>query len=475
MIGKKKEKIHFFHAYKQKVDYVFVDHPCFLERVRGLSGAKLYGPEWGKDFEDNQIRFAFFAKAAMKAIRELPLGGAVYGDNCVVVCNDWHTALIPMFIHAERAATPGKWASTRTVFLVHNAIYQGRFEREKGLADILGVPEMFVDSITFDMSLCPGKDRLKVKCINTMAAGLKYCDQALTVSPTYALECTSDQTKGCELSELFQTARVTGILNGVKEGVSPKDKNFVAKTMMTCGVFSPYNAVAAKNELKAAHRAQSGLPELNCPLMCLIGRLDTQKGYDLLLKSLVQVLEDTEMQVVIVGAGRADLVIETRALETAFPTKFQYAGWMGPERYALLAACDFTLLPSRWEPCGLVQMEAMRMGTCPIVAPTGGLKDTVEDGLNGIWMDAEISLDSTGDEQAVLSISRALRRASKLFSEEPAKLDEMKRAAMGAAAEFTWSNSALQYEAIFEELGAVDVLPHCSVKTVTLEKDKQVC
>jgi len=474
-MGSKQESVHFFHALKQKVDYVFVDHPTFLERVDGQTGSKLYGPEWGKDFADNQARFAYFCKAALKAIQELPLGGSTYGDNCVVVCNDWHSALVPMFIHAEKAANPGKWAATKTTFLCHNAVFQGRFELEEGLAEILGVPQRYVDSITFKMPLRIGKYNEKVNCVNSMAAGLRYCDRALTVSPSYAVECCKDPEKGVELEELFAMARVTGVVNGVKEGVSPADKNFVTKTMMSCGTFTPATAVAAKAELKASYRAQNNLPVSDGPLMCFIGRLDAQKGYDLLLESLIDVLQDTEMQIVIVGAGRADLVAQTKAVEKKFPGKFFYAGWMGPERYALLAGCDFTLLPSRWEPCGLVQMEAMRVGTCPIVAPTGGLKDTVEDGLNGIWTDAEMTVEAEVEEESVASISRALRRASKLFVEEPMKVDKMKRASMAAAAEFTWSNSALQYEAIFEELGAKDVLPRSGAATVTLETDRQVC
>merc|ERR1719356_485801 len=221
------------------------------------------------------------------------------------------------------------------------------------------------------------------------------------------------------------------------------------------------------------YRAQNNLSAIDGPLMCFIGRLDAQKGYDLLLESLVEILEDTELQVVIVGAGRADLIAQTRAVEKKFPKKFFYAGWMGPERYALLAACDYTLLPSRWEPCGLVQMEEMRMGTCPIVAPTGGLKDTVVDGLNGIWTDSEMTVETEVCDASVASLSKALVRASKLFVNEPAKMTQMKKAAMAAAAEFTWSNAALQYEAIFEELGVKNTLDGTS--TVTLETDKQVC
>jgi len=473
-MGGKQEKVHFFHTYKQKVDYVFVDHPTFLERVYGLTGSKLYGPEWGKDFADNQARFAYFCKAAMVAITDLPLGGAVYTDNCTIVCNDWHSALVPMFVHAERSANSSKWAKTKTCLLCHNAVFQGRFEREEGLAQVFGVPQRYIDSITYKMPLRVGKYNEKVNCINTMAAGLRYADRALTVSPSYAVECTTDPEKGVELCDLFTRGKCTGILNGVKEGVSPAEQNFVTKAQMTCGTFTAATADAAKAELKAAYRAQNNLPDSKGPLMCFIGRLDAQKGYDLLLESLTDVLEETEMQIIIVGAGRADLIAQTKAVEKKYPGKFYYAGWMGPERYALLAACDYTLLPSRWEPCGLVQMEAMRVGTCAIVAPTGGLKDTVEDNVNGLWTDSEMTVEADVCEESVASISRALKRASKLFMERPEKMVEMKKAAMAAAAEFTWSNAALQYEAIFEELGAQDVL-RGKTETVTLETDKQVC
>merc|ERR1712066_1225947 len=125
----------------------------------------------------------------------------------------------------------------------------------------------------------------------------------------------------------------------------------------------------------------------------------------------MEVLEDTEVQVVVIGAGRADLIAQTRAVEKKFPNKFFFAGWMGPERYALLAACDYTLLPSRWEPCGLVQMEAMRFGTLPIVAPTGGLKDTAVDDVTGIWTDQEMTVEAELDEASSSSIAKALKRA----------------------------------------------------------------
>lgn len=488
-VGGKQEPVHFYHAFKQEVDYVFVDHPVFLDRVYGLTGERLYGPELGEDFSDNQARFAYFCKAALLAISDLSLGGpggGIYGDNCTVVCNDWYSALVPMFIHAERTSDASKWASTRTAFVCHNAAAQGRFEHKEGLSEAWGVPEHYMDSITFKQSLQVGGLIDKVDCVNTMAAGLRYADRSLTVSPSYAVECSADTEKAIELEHFFARGKVTGILNGVQESFSPSDQNFVAKTKMTCGTFTVATAEAAKAKLKATWRATiwgntnsgalhtSKLPAIDVPLMCFIGRMDSQRGYDLLLKSLTDVLETDDIQVVVVGSGGTDdILAHTRTLAQVFPGKFHYAGWMGPERYALLAACDYTILPSRWEPCGLVQMEAMCVGTCPIVAPTGGLKDTVEDGLNGIWTDAEMTMETNICLKSVSSISKALKRAAKIFKEKPTEMAEMRKAAMAAAAEFTWSNAAMQYEAVFEELGAKDTTPLGSKKvTFTLETDK---
>jgi len=393
----------------------------------------------------------------------------------MVVVNDWHSALVPMFMQIQKDANPSLWKNTKTAFLCHNAVFQGRFPVEPNLAQIFGVPQKYIDSITFQMPLKVGPKNKKVSCLNTMAAGLKYADRVLLVSPTYAIECSTDPEKGVELEAFFKAGLATGILNGVKEAVSPSNPMFAEKVGLPCGTFTAETVDIAKAELKAAYRATSGLPESEGPLMIFVGRLDMQKGYDLLLEALADVLEDTEMQVVIVGAGRQDLVAMTKSMQKKFPTKFYYAGWMGPERYAALAGSDYTLLPSRWEPCGLVKMEAMRMGTLPIVAPTGGLKDTVEDGVTGFWSDTEMTSEAELDIKSVTSIAEVLRRAAKAHVTTPEKISEMRKAAMAAASEFSWTNAAMQYETVFEELGAVDVLPKHGTSYVTLEADKQVC
>jgi len=476
-MGGKKESVHFFHAYKQKVDQVFVDHPCFLATVWGKTGSKLYGPQFGEDYIDNQARFAYFAKAALVAIQQLPLAGNTYGDDVVVIANDWHSSLVPMFIQAQRE-TSGSWATSRTkvISLTHNAVYQGRFKLEKGLAEVLGVPQKFVDNITFNQPVLIGPNK-KEATVNSLGAGLVYCDLALTVSPTYATEISTLPEMGVELQELYKAKQCTGILNGVKEAVSPLNELFLKKAKITCGPFTADTVDKAKAEMKKTYQKISGLPATSGPMLCFIGRLDVQKGYDLIVNALEEVLPTTEMQVVIIGSGRPDLVARTKALAKMYPGKVCYEGWMGPERYAVLTASDYTIFFSRWEPCGLVQMECMRLGTVPVVAPTGGLKDTVEDGVTGFWTDMPMSTDSEVDKESVASIAAVLRKVCEVYTGSPQKVSEMRKAAMTAAAQFTWTNAALQYEAVFEELGAVDVLPRIASSqgcTVTLQEDNQV-
>jgi len=357
-----------------------------------------------------------------------------------------------------------------------NAIYQGRFDTLSNLATLLGIQKKFVDDLTFNMSIKIGKKEQKVSCFNTMAAGLKYADRVFTVSPTYAEEVSTDEEKGAELERMFKAARVTGILNGVKEGISPTNPVFMQKAGLTCGTFNHLNVDTAKADLKATYRALADLPDINGPLIVYLGRMDTQKSYDLTVEALTEVLRDTQMQVVVVGTGTDALLEKTKTLQKQHPGKIYYAGWMGPERYALLAGSDYVLMFSRWEPCGLVQMEAMRFGTLPLIAPTGGLVDTVQDDITGFATDIPMSHETGVDKASVDSIAKCLRRAARAYTSNPGKISQMRKAAMAASVEYTWTNSALQYEKVFGEMGVVDKLPACGgPQYVTLETDNQVC
>jgi granule-bound starch synthase len=427
---------------------------------------------------DNQWRFIYLAKAALKIIEELPLGGYPYGSDVILVTNDWHGSLVPVYVAHEKNVSPGKWANTKTALLIHNAVFQGRFDRddlEEPSDDVYGLPESVLSSFTFAMPTKVGRTEPLVKrCMNWMAAAAKYVDRNLTVSPTYAWELINMPEMGVELEDIFAMKGMTGIVNGVKEAVSPMNRDFVAKVSMP-SVFGIEDVDEKKAELKAMVQEMSGLPvSRKIPLCIFVGRMDLQKGYDYILAALSAILETLDLQIVIIGTGRADLVASTKTLSKKYPEKVYLAGWCGPERYAMVGGADFNLMPSRWEPCGLAQMESMRFGTLPLVSQTGGLVDTVEDGVTGIHLEGAVSVEKELDPSSVELVAKGIERCAALHS-QPEKLSKMRKQAMAAGKEFTWSNAALQYEYVFEEMGAVDVLPLApSSAYVTLQDDKAV-
>mmetsp|Transcript_50856 Transcript_50856/g.142330 ORF Transcript_50856/g.142330 Transcript_50856/m.142330 type:complete len:335 (+) Transcript_50856:1-1005(+) len=333
-----------------------------------------------------------------------------------------------------------------------------------------------MDSFTFEMPLKVGRTEPKTKrCLNWMAAAALNVDTNLTVSPTYAWEILNLPEMGVELEEIFAKRGITGIVNGVKEAVSPSDPAFAKKGELL-STFGIQDVDEKKAELKKSIQEMYGLPvSADTPLCVFVGRMDLQKGYDYLLAALTAVLDRLDLQLIIVGTGRADLVASTRNLANMHPTKVHLAGWCGPERYAMVAGADYNLMPSRWEPCGLAQIESMRFGTLPVVAQTGGLVDTVEDGKTGIHMGGAVSVEKELDPTSVELVAQALERCVEVYA-TPEKTSEMRKAAMAAGNEYTWSNAALQYEIVCEQLGVVDVLSRCTEEemAVWLMKDSAV-
>ena len=211
--------VRFFHAFKKGVDRVFVDHPLFLEKVWGLTKQKLYGPKWGKDYEDNQLRFTMFCKAALVATKELSLGGYPYGENVVFVANDWHASLLPMYLKVARAKGEG-WANTKCCMLLHNLAFQGRFPADPKAAERLHLPAEMVESMRITQPLKVGKQKVQTKglksteqvanpaidCLNLLMGGIKTCDSIMTVSPGYAKEVASSSEKGCELEDIIKVS-----------------------------------------------------------------------------------------------------------------------------------------------------------------------------------------------------------------------------------------------------------------------------
>merc|ERR1712048_269941 len=417
----------------------------------------------------------YFAKAALKIIRELSLAGYPYGTDCIICVNDWHCSMLPVYLSVEKQA--GEWPNTKTAMIIHNAVFQGRFDRddpEEPSTEVYGLPEEVMKKFTYKMSLKVGRTEEPVKrCVNWMAAAALHVDKILTVSPTYAWELMNLPEMGVNLDGIFLERGVVGIVNGIKTAISPNDAGFAKKAKMI-STFGVRDVDMKKAELKAYIQKMYGLPvSPQTPLCIFIGRMDLQKGYDYLLAALTAVLETVDLQVILVGTGRADLVASTKALAKKHPGKIHVAGWCGPERYAMVAGADYNLMPSRWEPCGLSQMESMRFGTLPVVSQTGGLVDTVQDFVTGIHMRGSVSVEKELDPSSVELMAQALERCVDVYADKDL-ISKMRKAAMTAGVELTWSNSALQYEAVFEELGVTNVLPKCSDSTVTLENDKLV-
>ncbi|KAK9713633.1 hypothetical protein RND81_06G041300 [Saponaria officinalis] len=382
-VGDRIEKVRFFHCYKRGVDRVFVDHPIFLEKVWGKTGSKVYGPMTGEDYEDNELRFSLLCQATLEAPRVLnlnsnPYYSGVYGEDVVFIANDWHTALIPCYLKSMYKSR-GIYQNAKVAFCIHNIAYQGRFP----FADfpLLNLPNEFRSSFDF----IDGYDKpVKGRKINWMKAGILESDRVFTVSPYYAEELTTGVEKGVELDNVIRKTGITGIVNGmdVQEWNPMTDKYTSVK-------FDISTVMDAKPLLKEVLQAEVGLPvDKDIPLIGFIGRLEEQKGSDILDAAIPQLINEN-VQIVVLGTGKKAMEKQLEQLELKYPNKARgIAKFNVPLAHMMIAGADFMLIPSRFEPCGLIQLHAMRYGTVPIVASTGGLVDTVKEGYNGFQMGA---------------------------------------------------------------------------------------
>ena len=461
-LGESSTKVRFFHCYKKGVDRVFVDHPLFLEKVWGLSKQKLYGPKWGQDYEDNQLRFAMFTKAALVATKSLNLGGSAYGEDVVFVANDWHASLLPMYIKQAKAA--GEWTPAKTVSLLHNMVFQGRFPADPAAAKRLHLTEELIESMTTKQTLKVGKQYKQVKglkgkeevpnpampCLNFVLGAIKHADSVITVSPGYAQEVTTAAGgKGAEMESALKAAGCLGILNGVEDIVRPDNaelglgENAYDKTTLE-----------KKQKVKMAMQKSLGFEvDASIPLFVFLGRLDAQKGVDVMFEAIGQALDaGMKAQFITMGSGIEELEEVAADLDDRFPGKFKAVlSFKGAEKYKTYAAADFAVMPSRYEPCGLVQMEGMRFGTLPIVAPTGGLADTVADMKTGLVMEHEIDADGLEAEDVTMLVSN-FERAIKVFN-SPAQYRGMQTTAMEVSKDYSWANAVKKYVAEFAKIG----------------------
>ncbi|CAI5934074.1 unnamed protein product [Closterium sp. NIES-65] len=442
-VGNRVETVRFFHCYKRGVDRVFIDHPLFLAKVYGKTGSKVYGPVAGTDYQDNQLRFSLFCQAAIEAPRILNLNNSEYysgpyGEDVVFVANDWHSALVPCYLRAFYKPY-NQFSSAKVAFCTHNIAYQGRFPIDD--FNLLNLPEGFRDSFAFyDESDKP----VKGPKINWLKAGFQEADLVLTVSPNYAAELKSGPAKGVELDDVIREVGCRGIVNGMDttEWDSSEDKY----------LDTPYdisNVLEVKPLLKESLQAEVGLPvRPDVPLFAFIGRLEEQKGSDILSAALPEILKE-DVQVIVLGTGKKYLEKQLEQLEVKYPDKARgVVKFNVPLAHLMTAGADFMLVPSRFEPCGLIQLHAMRYGTVPVVASTGGLVDTVKDGVTGFQI-GEFNVDCEEVfPEDMASLTAGVKRAAKVYG-TPA-FDQM--ILNGMAQDLSWKGPAKEWEATLLEL-----------------------
>lgn len=442
-VGDKVEDVRFFHCYKRGVDRVFVDHPLFLAKVVGKTGSKIYGPITGVDYTDNQLRFSLLCQAALEAPRVLNLNSSKYfsgpyGEDVVFVANDWHTALLPCYLKSMYQSR-GIYMNAKVVFCIHNIAYQGRFAFDD--FSLLNLPDSFKSSFDF----MDGYEKpVKGRKINWMKAAILEAWRVLTVSPYYAQELISGIDRGVELHSYLRMKTVSGIINGmdVQEWNPATDKYIDIKYDIT-------TVTEAKPLIKEALQAAVGLPvDRDVPVIGFIGRLEEQKGSDILVEAISKFM-GLNVQMVILGTGKKKMEAQILELEEKFPGKaVGVAKFNVPLAHMITAGADFIIVPSRFEPCGLIQLHAMRYGTVPIVASTGGLVDTVKDGYTGFHIGRFNVKCEVVDPDDVIATAKAVARAVAVYGTPAMK--EMVKNCMDQ--DFSWKGPARLWEKVLLSL-----------------------
>lgn len=384
-------------------------------------GNPYVGPD-GHDWNDNHRRFALLGWVAAHLA-----SGELDPDWIpdVVHAHDWHAGLVPVYM----AQNPG--LKTASVFTVHNLAFRGIFSMDCHAE--LGLPTR---------KLTPHGIEFHGK-ISFMKAGLVYSNRITTVSPTYAREiCTPEF--GCGLEGVLRDRgnALSGILNGVDYGIWNPDDPFIAK---------PYGADNLHDKGACKHALQSELglsTHAQGPLFAVVSRLTSQKGMDLLLAALPDLLREGA-QLAVLGTGEGDLEAGLKYAATVNPENVAvHIGYDETMSHRFMAGADVLLVPSRFEPCGLTQLYALRYGTLPLVRRVGGLADTVVDATyENIQSD-----QATGfvfDEASRHALGARIREASALYRDQGVWQKIQRR---GMWQNFSWDDAAANYEALYRSL-----------------------
>ena len=427
-------EVAFFHQFSDGVDWVFVDHPCFHR------AGTPYGDQSGA-FGDNMFRFTLLSHAACEAPLVLALGGYPYGEGCVFLANDWHAALVAPLL-ASKYRPYGVYRDARVVYEIHNLLHQG-VEPVATFA-ALGLPQDWAGALKW---VYPEHMRAhpldKGETVNLLKGAVVTADRVMTVSPNYAFEITTPEG-GCGLESVLRSR--AGKLDGVVNGIDLGEWN--PRTDPDLPQNYSINNLAGKAACKAALQKELGLPvRADVPLIGFIGRLDWQKGPELIQEAFGSLMGQ-DLQLVMLGSGRWDLQEFLKWGEAQHRDKFR--GWVGfsvAVSHRITAGADILLMPSKFEPCGLNQLYAMRYGTVPVVHATGGLKDTVDHYNDAAEEGPELGTGFLFSPATPGAMVGTLSAALRLYHEKPERWRALQQNGMRRDA--SWGLVATRYEQIF--------------------------
>ncbi len=402
------------------VEVFIVQQPEYFDRP------ELYR-EAGEDYNDNCERFVFFCRGVMEAIRSLGLHIDILHGN------DWQTGLLPAYLALEYRHAPG-YEQIASLLTIHNLAYQGSFWHwDMALTGL--------DWKHYNWQQMEFYGRL-----NLLKTGLVFSDALTTVSPRYAEEIQSSEL-GCGLQDVLRhrAEDLSGIINGVDYSIwNPEHDSRIAQK------YSVDSWKDGKAACKRALRETMKLPESSGPLVGLVGRLASQKGWNLIVEVMKTLLPRVEMQWVILGTGEPEYHQVLSELAQSFPDKVSVElGFSDDLAHQIEAGADIFLMPSEYEPCGLNQLYSLKYGTVPVVHETGGLADTI------VNLDHNSQTHHTANgfsfrEYHSDALLAALRRASDVYCHNPELWEQV--VATGMRQDWSWSQSARVYSALYEKI-----------------------
>lgn len=397
-----------FEAKYNGVIYYFLDNQYYFKR-QGIYG-----------HYDDAERFAFFSRAVLEIIPYIDF------KPDIINCNDWQTALVPVYYTKYYATAPG-FENIKTVFTIHNIQYQGKYGMEL-LNDVVGIGDDGANLLEYD------------GCVNFMKGAIECANAVTTVSPSYANEILDPYfSHGLDPILRDRSWKLHGILNGIDTVANDP------ATDPALPVNFSADDIAGKAECKAALQKEMGLPERpDVPLIGMVSRLVSHKGFDLVQRVLDELLDTADVQMVVLGSGEWQYETFFNECAARHPDKLAVRlGFVPALASRIYGGSDIFLMPSQSEPCGLSQMFALRYGSVPIVRATGGLRDSVTD--SGLGEGNGFVFENYNAHEML----HAIRRAIEGYADHEGWAILRDRA---MRCDYSWGRSANEYIKLYKEL-----------------------